>query len=195
MEDYPKFRVTEIKEGDEVALLGSITATKHGRETWIGDHWLGYLLRNQEVISGRWRAEEKQWAFVLTNRQALELIRGVAQWDVLDGYWGERAEIVFDTSRDWRKMHFQSSDAVEFQYGKARLWTRADSPQSAGGNLIERGWDHEHCAIYWETIGMGGQHEGYFSDPNTWVCEECFNKFVLPRSLSFIPPVDTNEST
>jgi len=187
MVDYPKFRVTQIKEGDEVALLGLITATKHGSQTWIGDHWLGYLLRNGEVIPGRWRAEGKQWAFVLKNRQVLDSIRGEVQWDVLDGYWGERAEIVFDTSRDWRKMQFQSSDAVEFQREKARLWTRADAAKSEGGKLIEGGWDHEHCAIYSEKIGVGGQPEGYFSDPDTWVCVECFNKFVLPRSLSFIP--------
>jgi len=186
MVEYPRFRVVETQEEDEVTLLGSVTTTEYGRQTWIGDGWLGFLLRDGKVIPGRWRAHGQQWAFVLERRQDIDSFRCEAQWDVLDGYWGERAEIVLDTSRQWRKRRFELSDAVEFRSEKGRWRVRWDGTEPGEGKLIKGGWDHEHCAIRWETIDVGGQPEAYFSEPNTWVCEDCFNRFVIPKSLSFI---------
>jgi hypothetical protein len=187
MVEYPKFRVLEIEEGDEVTLLGSLTTTEYGSKTWISDGWFGFLLRDSEVSPGTWRAHDQQWVFVLESRQALDLFKkSAAQWDVLDGYWGERAEIVLDTTRQWHKMLFQTSDAVEFRGEKSRTRVRAEAAKAEEGKLIKGGWDHEHCAIQWETIDED-QPEAYFSEPDTWVCEECFNRFVRPRSLRFIP--------
>lgn len=185
--EYPRFRVVAIQEEDEVTLFGSLTTTEYGPQTWIGDGWLGFLHREGVLIPGTWRPHGDQWALVIEKRQDLDLCRTQGQWDVLEGYWGERAEIVLDLSRQWRKMRFKMSDAIEFQREKARYWVRADMAEPGKGKLIEGGWDHEHCAIQGETIGEGGQPEAYFSEPDTWVCEECFNRFVVPRSLSFIP--------
>jgi hypothetical protein len=86
MVEYPKFRVVEIQEGGEVALLGSLTTTEHSHETWIAYGWLGFLLRDGKVIPGRWRAHGKYWMFVLESPQGLDLFRREAQWDALDGY-------------------------------------------------------------------------------------------------------------
>jgi len=57
------------------------------------------------------------------------------------------------------------------------------------GELVEGGWDHEHCAICWEAIGPVDQVEGYFSAPDTWVCERCYVDYVARRSLEFIQNV------
>jgi hypothetical protein len=59
--------------------------------------------------------------------------------------------------------------------------------ETSGAELVESGWDHEHCAICWETLGPGGQAEGYVSGQRTWVCERCYLNFVERRSLDFIP--------
>ena len=185
--EYPRFRVLAIREENEVALLGSLTTTTYGSETWISDGWVGDLLRDEVIIPGRWRAHGHQWAFTLEKREDLDSLRSKGEWDVLNGYWGERAEIVLDTSRQWRKMRFEVSDAIEFRNEKGRWWVRSDANESGEGKLIEGGWDHEHCAIQWEKIGEGGQPEAYFSEPDIWVCEECYNRFVTKRSLSFIP--------
>ena len=179
--------MVEIQEGEEITLLGSITAAKYGGQTWIDDGWAGFLLHNGVIIPGKWRASSQQWAFILARREDLDLVRSKGEWDALDGYWGERAEIALDTSRLWRKMRFEVSDAVEFSDEKGRRWVRSDAAEPGEGKLIEGGWDHEHCAVQWEKIGVGGHPEGYFSEPDTWVCEECFNRFVIPRSLSFMP--------
>jgi hypothetical protein len=187
MAGYQRFRVTEIEQGDEVFLLGSATATVHCGETWIGDGWPGFLLRGGEVVPGGWRVRGEMWSFVLESQGALDRFRREPEWDVLDGYWGERAEILLDGSRQWRKARFESSDAVEFPRKNARWRSRAIPDKNAEGELIKAGWDHEHCAIRGEKIGAGGHPEGYFSAPNTWVCKECFDKFVRPRSLGFIP--------
>ena len=93
---------------------------------------------------------------------------------------------MLDTTRQWHKMLFQTSDAVEFRGEKSRTRVRAEAAKAEEGKLIKGGWDHEHCAIQWETIDED-QPEAYFSEPDTWVCEECFNRFVRPRSLRFIP--------
>jgi hypothetical protein len=57
----------------------------------------------------------------------------------------------------------------------------------SGPELVKAGWDHEHCAICWQTLGLGGQPEAYVSDHGTWVCEQCYVNFVERRSLDFIP--------
>jgi hypothetical protein len=143
--EYPKFRVVEIQEGGE-----------HSHETWKADGWLGFLFRDGKVISGRWRTHGQYWMFVLESPQGLDLFRREAQWDALDGYRGERAEIVLDTSRQWRKMGFKSSDTVEFRNEKPQWCVRPDAAEPRECKLVDGVWDHVHCAIQWETIDEGG---------------------------------------
>ncbi len=187
MAEFPKFLIMEIREEDEAAILGSLTTTEYGDQTWIKDGWAGCLIRKGVAIYGRWRARDQQWAFIPENHKALDSFKSGEQWDAIDGYWGERAEIVLDKSRLWRKVRFEPSDAVEFSDGKTRWRTKAPGPKPGEWKLVKGGWSHEHCAIQWETIDER-QPVAYFSEPDIWVCEECFNRFILPRSLSFIPP-------
>ena len=57
----------------------------------------------------------------------------------------------------------------------------------AGGEVVPGGWDYEHCEIYSEKIGVGGEPEGYFSPPSSWICVSCYENFVVTRSLAFVP--------
>ena len=63
---------------------------------------------------------------------------------------------------------------------------KRSSPHAlAGGEVVPGGWEHEHCAICWQKIGFGGEPRGFFSLPESWVCEGCYGSFVVPRSLAF----------
>ena len=88
----------------------------------------------------------------------------------LDCYWGERAELVLDRQRSWQRTHCKPSDARRFKREDAIWMTPASSAGAEEGEIVKGGWDHEHCAICWETLGSGGQAEGFLSPPHTWVC-------------------------
>lgn len=125
----------------------------------------------------------------------------------VDESWGERAEFVLDRTLRWAKKRVEAKDAIRFQ-GPTGVWlqsvtdTDADTPPRArafpsadaargsvmsGPELVRAGWNHEHCAICWQTLGLGGQLEAYVNDNGTWVCEQCYVGFVERRSLEFIP--------
>jgi len=52
--------------------------------------------------------------------------------------------------------------------------------------IVSGGWDHEHCAIDWTKIGTGENPDGYRDQDGEWVCEECYERYVLTRSLDSI---------
>jgi hypothetical protein len=154
---FPVFHGTSIEAWG--AVLGSVTRTSQGSETWVADQWLGFLKAGTEFIPGRWHRQSDLWAFAPADRHDVDRIRARPGWDVLDGYWGERAKLVLDRTHAWRKAR------------------------------VTEDTDHEHCAICSEKVGVGGQPEGYVNAQEVWVCEQCYTKFVEPGSLDFIPGV------
>lgn len=149
---FPLFHITRSDSGE---VPGSVTATTFGTETWVGDAWIGYLIADVRPISGRWHAQGDYWGFVPDDLDAVQLLRPDTECVVLDGYWGERAELVLDLDRKWQKTGHE-------------------------------GLDHDHCAICWETIGSGGQLDGYICEDAIWTCCCCYEAFVQRRSLDFI---------
>ena len=37
-----------------------------------------------------------------------------------------------------------------------------------------------------QTIGRGGEPDGFVSLPDSWICQKCYTNFVALRSLAFI---------
>lgn len=204
---FPVFRVGERAVREGTGVIGTVTRTTHGREDWVGDGWIGFLKTGARMIAGRWhRRPDDLWEFAPNNPVHLDAVWSQREWEVLDGYWGERAQIVLDPTRAWDKARFQPTDAIRIER-PAGDWLRpltdideepvararafpggtASGTGARSGEVVEAGWDHEHCAICWETIGPGGQTEGYVSADRTWVCERCYVDFVDRRSLDFIP--------
>ena len=187
-QEFPVFVVAEGAVGETGGVVGRVTRIQHGRDTWIGDKYLGFLKAGTKLISGRWHRQAELWAFVPDDEGEADAIRGRSEWDVLDGYWGERAELVLDQARRWHRAAIPKTDAIRF--GGSDSWQRpatAADIEKGTGEVIPGGWDHEHCALCWETLGRGGQEEGYVSATRTWVCERCFRDFVERGSLGFIP--------
>jgi hypothetical protein len=120
---FPRFHIIRRDAGE---ILGSVTSTTFGTETWVRDECLGCLMAEETFIFGRWHkggyARRNFWAFVPDNPDVTETLLPNTEWAVLDGYWGERAELVLDTTRKWQKSLYDDSD-------------------------------HDHCAICCETVG------------------------------------------
>src|SRR5437763_7445974 len=68
--------------------------------------------------------------------------------------------------------------------GDTLMGTRSSPEAPPGSQLVAGGWDHEHCEICKKKIGHGGEPEGYFGQPDAWVCGECYNSSVVPRCLA-----------
>jgi hypothetical protein len=187
---FPVFHVRQGAMEQSAGVVGAVTRTTHGRETWVGDGWIGFLKGGgATLIAGRWRQEADFWVFTPEDPDNVAAIRARPEWDVLDGYWGERAEIVLDQTHQWHRTRFQPADAVRVQ-GPAGVWFRRKIDGDTGaGEVIKDGWDHEHCAICGETLGLGGQPEAYVSGQRIWVCGGCYTHFVEHGSLDFIPSV------
>ncbi|MGE3844481.1 MAG: hypothetical protein AB7I50_23195 [Vicinamibacterales bacterium] len=104
----------------------------------------------------------------------------------LDSYWGEQAEIVLDPTRVWHHQPFAPRDAVVYDRADGAVVAQAGEATDPGARLVEGGWDHEHCVVCMETIGAGGIGGGWCSTEGDWVCQSCYQDYVLPRSLAFV---------
>src|SRR5437899_4102055 len=112
----PQFRVSEYGPMEARVVAGSVTATTHGGETWVGEGWIGYLKADGDhLVRGRWRQRGQLWAFEPDDEEDVQAIRTQPQWMILDGYWGARAELVLDRDRQWRKAPFDASDAIKIE--------------------------------------------------------------------------------
>ena len=195
---FPTFQVTERVPTETPGILGKITRTTHAGQPWVGDRWLGFLMAEGRLVAGRWYQRGDLWEFGPDHVDDLATITARPEWDVLEGYWGEGAELVLDQARRWTKERVQPRDAIRVQ-GPGGVWLRpvTDSDDSRArlfpgdekgphgdgsrADVIGAGWDHEHCAICWQTLGPGGQADGYVSDRRVWECERCYLNFVERR--------------
>jgi hypothetical protein len=134
---------------------------------------------------------DKTARFIPERKDTISLLHVDDTYIYLDGYWGERAELVFDRKREWVCTTFKSVDAIEFIVDGKRMRSVLGQSPIAGAEDVRRvadGWDHEHCAICWETIGSYECEEntGFKDQNNEWVCKRCYESYVVPKKLTFI---------
>jgi hypothetical protein len=145
---------------------------------WTADFYMGhdkfvetrFLNINYQDLSG---------AILVNDLTRKDLFKIGAAYPFIDGYWGERAHLVYDSSREWRKVKFVPQDATRYH-------------SDGTTEIVEGGWDHEHCAICWQTISPNelGNEYGYQDQNDSWVCQTCYKQYIVPKSLDFIV-VDT----
>jgi len=119
-------------------------------------------------------------------------------WMILDRSWG------------WERKQFQGSDAVADAFEskdvsivdgqEVRVWNKLrpvnpghatryypasdqSSPPGSEPQLVAGGWDHEHCALCNAHIDVAGF--GYCGADGRWLCEKCYERYVMQRDLSF----------
>lgn len=184
LNDLPTFTILSVNNHD---ALGDWTDPK-----WIGDHHVACLITDAGHFSwGRWHdidQSSRQSRFAPDNPAELAKLQVGRSYPLLDGYWGERAELVLNVALVWREREYAAQDAVWCERSRTLRPYSGEVPE--GGTLIKGGWDHEHCEICWETISQQTAPAAVFAEPNHWICKSCFQQFVVPRSLGFIvdPP-------
>lgn len=154
MPELPRFRVRKIEQ-QPVRLIGELSSTHYGSETWVQAGWIGDLRVGNRFVTGRWSEAESEWAFSPENASALETIGAAREFPVFEGYWGERAEVVLDESLNWSESTW--SDPT----------------------------DHDHCRVCWATISSEGNTLHFAASPTLRVCPACYSSFVRPRSIDF----------
>jgi hypothetical protein len=182
--DLPHFTVTAV---DADRCTGRFDVS-----SWVGEGWIaGLYLGGGRFLWGRFRdidMETRTCSFYPDQAVELSVLRPGESYAFMDGYWGKCAELVLDEARHWQRLRFKPSDMVRFRAAGGWIGTRSSPATSPGGEIVPGGWDHEHCEICGNKIGHGGEAEGFFSPPDSWVCEECHTAFVGPRSLAFCKP-------
>jgi hypothetical protein len=121
-------------------------------------------------------------------------------WMVLDPNWG------------WQRKQFQAADAVAEDYNanhvsivggrEVRVWTKleplngrtaqsryypADEQSStthSEARTVPLGWDHEHCELC--NAHIDANRFGYCDPEERWMCENCFERYVIRRDLAFV---------
>lgn len=154
MSELPHFRVRRIEQ-DPLRLIGDLSSTRYGSQTWIQSGWLGDLRIGSRFLTGRWSEAGASWAFSPNDQTALESIAEVRDFEVFDGYWGERAELVLDESLDWREA----------------IWSAPD--------------DHDHCRICWSTINASENASHFAASAQLRICAACHSSHVQPRNIDF----------
>jgi hypothetical protein len=70
--------------------------------------------------------------------------------------------------------------------GQSRHYPATDQtlPVRSGIRLVPSGWGHEHCELCKEHIDAG--IFGYCDPGGRWMCEKCYERYVVPRDLAFV---------
>ncbi len=141
---------------------------------WIADFYVGhnifvetrFLEINHQDLSG---------AILVTDLARKDLFKIGATFPFMGWYWGERARLVYDSSREWQKAEFVPHDTIQY-YPDGKT------------EVVEGGWDHVHCEICGQKISPfeSGNEYGYQDQDDSWVCLTCYEKYIMPKSLDFI---------
>jgi hypothetical protein len=194
LDGIPRFTIDQLAETekriraagrlDRLACLGIEPADLYaGNDVLLS----GRIVELQTTPSELGRGLEA--AFETDDARARDLLQEGTAYPIFDGYWGERAEIVLDGTRQWQRRVFEPSTGA--WNPASRVMRRAEDRTGHPAEILKLGaWDHEHCAICGATISQAGgdQHEGYADQRDEWVCVSCFEAHVKPKNLAF--PID-----
>lgn len=90
-------------------------------------------------------------------------------------------DLIKDPLRKWQKETFTQQDAIVRRVnGGVTGQKKSEGEEPAADEwIMPGGWDHEHCALCWETISdfEGHQHSGY-TDGKKWLCADCYKKYI-----------------
>jgi hypothetical protein len=176
--------------------------------------WFWLLFGERDCLCVQWKSQEDadlSAVLVGCQRNIPEVVGATLHY--LNPYWQAfNIWMVLDSQWGWQRVKLEAMDAVADNFEakdvsivdgrEVKCWTtlkRADNrghssrhyPASEEGNgseggsrLVPGGWDHEHCALCNAHINVGDF--GYRDPDDRWMCEACYEKYVIPRDLSFV---------
>jgi len=216
LKDFPKFRVSAVRRGKtspegytSFQLEGKFDQIIEK----IDPHWFWLLIGERDCLCTTLVSLDKhtQGAILTCTRVDEPEVEGQSL-PYLSSYWqAYHVWMILDPTWGWEKKKFQGSDAVAEDYlasessivdGRdVKVWTKVElvggrgasryypaSDQSLPPNseqrLIPGGWEHEHCDLCRSHIDAG--ESGYCDPGGRWLCDKCYERFVLPHDLSFV---------
>ena len=158
---FPRYNILKF-ENDGQSVVGNLNRTNQGKEKWIDNNYVGSLLKRYDIAFGRWFKEDDLWRFRFDENESKKLSLAVGELVyAIDGYWGERIELVYDKNLSWIDSSFKA----------------------------EENWDHDHCSICWAPISEHVNTNYFLSSGKNPVCAECYENHVKTRDVSFVPSV------
>ena len=111
-DELPKFQVGDLVENDGVVKpIGRLVGPLQTKDGWIA---CLYLASGRFVWGQFSEVDEAKRTAVFTLKDSsyrFAMILG-QQYPYLDGYWGDRAELVHDMSRVWIRTEFHPRDSI-----------------------------------------------------------------------------------
>jgi len=180
----------------------------------IDSGWFWLLTRPNKCLCANLTSLEKQSGEALLSCDEKEepIVAGQTLF-YLSPYWQAfHVWMVLDPDWGWKRTRFEGTDAVAEDYlapdvsivdgREVRIWTNLertdragrqsryypaddqDAPPNLNPRVVPGGWGHEHCELRKEHIDAG--QLGYRDPDGRWVCEKCYDRYVVPRDLSFV---------
>ena len=174
----PQFEISQFEITDTVARCSGVIKNIATLSNAESGERVTICVNQNKFIWGR-LSEINLQSFQTTvdvsfvvSREYLEICR---VYPFLSGYWGDMAELVFDNSIIWKRVKFKPHDSTRY-HPDGRV------------EIVKGGWDHEHCQICKQTISTyeNDDHYGYANQDDNWLCDSCYHKYVLKKSLDFI---------
>ena len=150
-------------------------------------------------------------ATVVADEKEMPEISGKTLYYLSPGWDPHHIWMVLDEDWGWQRVLFQTVDAVAERYEasdisiidgqEVKTWTklsRADKrgsteryapandalPSSSTPQSVPGGWNHEYCQFCRRHINNGDF--GYRDGDDQWLCQNCYDKYVTGRDLSFV---------
>jgi hypothetical protein len=189
LSDLPHFRIVETSlTSDGATLLGFFN---HLNGVRAGRSWL-YAGVDSSVIGDltELERETRRAAFVAPFWNPASPVQMASDVPWIDGYWQPyQIAMIIDADAHWERTLFVPSPAQYFVNGNQIGYCPLGQALPEGAVATEvkaAAWDHEHCEIWHEKIGVGGDPYGYRNRENRWVCDACYRAYGEPRSLGFL---------
>ncbi len=180
----------------------------------IDSHWFWLLFGERECLCASLKSLDKETETATLTCDEKEEPQVVGQaCAYLSPYWQAfNVWMVLDPSWGWEKRQFQGADAVAEDYEstdisivggrEVKVWTKLEPikgrgsqsrhypatdqtlPLGSEARLVPAGWDHEHCDLCKAHIDAG--MFGYCDPAQRWMCEKCYQRYVMLRDLAFV---------
>jgi hypothetical protein len=121
-----------------------------------------------------WMVLDPNWGWTRTQVEGIDAIATDYEWHEVSVVDGREIRI-------WTKLEAAGGASSIARYYPAKNQT---SPPDTTPRVIQGGWGHENCTLCREHIDVG--EFGYRDPDNRWMCEKCYERYVVPRDLSFV---------
>ena len=83
----------------------------------------------------------------------------------------------------WRKRQWKALDTL-VEVDSSRIFFDLTLKNDPNFRLVAGGWPREFCSVcHWELNTDGGpEHADGYTNGREWVCSECYEKVIRPRS-------------